>query len=236
MRRGLGIIGAAEPFAEAAKGALAELDAERVGVGLRQISGRLRIRLIAELLGGFREQHMAVALLLRRRRVGPRARAFERIAALLDLAVEVSGGARCAAQIFELIVMRLEVVVGDAPILDGHVLRQELFAITLGQMRAQHEVARQKAERLGVPVQATAADAVAEHERAPVAHRQRRLAGIVAKGHRGLRRPQEKFMLETVAPFVLSVGNGEIGRRVAPRTALDGDNVESGVGQFVCEN
>ena len=43
-------------------------------------------------------------------------------------------------------------------------------------------------------------------------------------------------MLQPVAPFVLSVGDGEIGRRVAPRTALDGDDVKSGVGKFVCEN
>ena len=125
LRAGLGIIGAAEPFAEAAKGALAERDAERIGVGLRQISRRLRKRLVAELLRGLGEQRVAVALLLRRRRIGPRARALERIAAVLDLAVEIAGRARGAAQILELIVMRLEIVVGDAPILDGHVLRQE---------------------------------------------------------------------------------------------------------------
>ena len=52
LRARLGIIGAAEPFAEAAKGALAELDAERIGVGLREIARRLRKRLVAELLGG----------------------------------------------------------------------------------------------------------------------------------------------------------------------------------------
>ncbi len=43
-------------------------------------------------------------------------------------------------------------------------------------------------------------------------------------------------MLQPIAQFVLGVGNGEIGRRVAPRTALDGDDVESGVGKLVREN
>jgi len=40
-------------------------------------------------------------------------------------------------------------------------------------------------------MQAATADAVAEHEGAPVAHGQRPLTGIVAEGHRRLRRPQE---------------------------------------------
>jgi hypothetical protein len=79
LRARLGIIGAAEPFAEAAKGALPEPDAERIGVSLREISRRLRVWFVAELLGGLREQGVPVALLHRRRRIGPRATAFEQL-------------------------------------------------------------------------------------------------------------------------------------------------------------
>jgi hypothetical protein len=43
-------------------------------------------------------------------------------------------------------------------------------------------------------------------------------------------------MLQPVTPFVLGVGHGEIARRVAPRATLDGDNVQSGISEFMCEN
>src|SRR6185312_7232849 len=42
LRRSLGIIAAAELFAKAAEGAFAELQAKRVGVGLREIAGGVR--------------------------------------------------------------------------------------------------------------------------------------------------------------------------------------------------
>ena len=132
--------------------------------------------------------------------------------------------------------MRLEIVEGDTPILDGHVRRQEIGAITLRQVAAQHEVARQEAPSLGVPMNAGAADAIAEHEGAPVAHRERRLIGVVAERHRHLRRPQEQFMLQTIAQLVLGIGNRKIGRGVAPRAALDRHHIEAFVRQFVGEN
>ena len=74
LRAGLGIVAAAEPFAEAAIGAWAHAQPERIGVGLRQIAGRLRKRLVAELARRLGQQRMAEALLLRRRRIRPRAR------------------------------------------------------------------------------------------------------------------------------------------------------------------
>ena len=50
-----------------------------------------------------------------------------------------------------------------------------------------------------------------------------------------LRRPQEQFVPDAVAQFVLRIGGGKIGRGVAPRAALDRDHVEAGIGQFVGE-
>ena len=179
---------------------------------------------------------MAVALLLRRRRIRPRARALEGVAAVLNRSLEIAGFARRAAQIFELVVMRLEIVERDAPILDGHVRRQETGAIPLRQVTAQHEIARQEAPGLGVPMNAGAADAIAEHEGAPVAHRQRRLIGVVAERHRNLRRPQEQFVLQPIAQLVLGIGNRKIGRGVAPWAALDRHHIEAFVRQFVGEN
>ncbi len=138
LRAGFGIIGAAEPFAEAAIGALAERDAERVGIGLRQIAGGLRKRLVAELLGGFAEQRVAVTLL--HAAASDRAASAApsnglppswiwplRLPALPDVPHRYSN---C-------VVMRLEIVEGDAPILDGHVGGQEIRAIALRQMALQ---------------------------------------------------------------------------------------------------
>jgi hypothetical protein len=103
-------------------------------------------------------------------------------------------------------------------------------------MGAQHEIAGQKAESLGVPMHAGTANPVAKHECAPIAHRQRCLIGIVSERHRRLRRTEKKLVLQPVTPLVLSVGNKKITRCVAPRAALDGDNVESFVGKFLRKN
>ena len=56
LRRCLGVIAAAEPFAEAAIGAGAEPHAERILVGARHVARRLRKRLVAEFARGLCEQ------------------------------------------------------------------------------------------------------------------------------------------------------------------------------------
>ena len=132
--------------------------------------------------------------------------------------------------------MRLEIVVGDAPILDRHVLGQKFRAIALGKVRLGDEIARKKAPGLGIPVQSAAADPVAEHEGAPVAHRQRGLTGIVAKRHRGLGRPQKQIVPDAEAQLVLRHGRREFRRRVAPGTALDRGDAQAGFAQFVSED
>src|SRR5665213_3934198 len=132
--------------------------------------------------------------------------------------------------------MRLKVLIGDAPILDRHVLWDERRAVTLGEMRLEYEIARQEPPRLGVPMHTAAADAVRRHERAPGADRQRCLVHLVAERESRLIRTQEQFVADMIAQFILRVGSREIGRRVAPWTALDGDDVEPLVGQFVGED
>src|SRR5262249_44386049 len=59
------------------------------------------------------------------------ARPFEGIAPGLDDAADVPGPSGNAAQIFEAVVMRLQIVVADAPVLQGHALRNEGPAVAL---------------------------------------------------------------------------------------------------------
>ena len=153
--RGLGIIAAPEPFAEAAIGAGSEPGAERVYVGLRHIAGGLRKRLVAKLARGLGEQGMTEGLGLRRIGVRPRARSLEGIAAFEDLTLQIARGARRPTKIFELVIVRLEIIVGDAKVLDRHVVGQKFRAISLRQMRLENEVGWQEPERLRVPVEAT---------------------------------------------------------------------------------
>src|SRR5258707_5926841 len=100
-------------------------------------------------------------------------------------------------------------------------------------MRLQHKIGRQETQRLGVPVYAPAADAVGRHKRPPTTDRERGLVHLVAERKRSLVRSQEQLVANAVAQFVLHIARREISRRVAPRTALDGDDVEPFVGQFV---
>jgi hypothetical protein len=225
LRTGLGIVAAAEPLAEAAIGARAHAQAERIGIGGREISRRLRKRLVAELARRLGKKGVAERLLLRGRRIRPRTWAFERVAAVLNLSAQIAGRSGCATQILERVVMRLELVIGDAVVLNCHVLREKRSAIAFRQVRLEHEVARQEAERLGVPVHPTAADAIGRHERAPCADRQRGLIHLVAECERRLIGPQEQFVTNAIAQFILHVVGRKVGRRVAPRAAFDGDDV-----------
>ena len=230
LRARLRVIAAAEPLAEAAKGARPKRDAERVGVGLGQIAGGLRKRAVAHLFRRLGPQHRPIGLLLGRRRIGARPRSLERIAKRLLLPLQVPGGSRRAAQMFECIEMRLELVVGDAPVLDRHVRGQEFRAVTLGQVRFQYEIGRQKAPGLRVPVQARATDAIGHQKRAPGADRQRRLPRIIAKGERRLSRPHEQIVPHRIAQLVRRITRGKVGRGVAPWPALDRDHIEARFG------
>ena len=109
---------AREALAEAAEDALLQLQAERIGVRAAQIRRGLRIGVIAEAFGALAKDGAEIGLLHRRVGIFARARRLERIAAGLDLSLDVAGLAADTAEIFEAVVIRLELVVGDAPILD----------------------------------------------------------------------------------------------------------------------
>src|SRR5262249_57495785 len=121
------------------------------------------------------EQGGVVRLLHRRGRIFARTRALERISARLDLALEVARLAARPAQIFEAVVMRLELLVGCAPILDGQLGIDKVLAIALLEMRLVDEVGGLEAIGLAVPVHERTAEPGARQEASPPAHRQGRL-------------------------------------------------------------
>ena len=133
----------------------------------------------------------------------------------------------------KLIVMRLEIVVSYAPILDCHVFGKKTGAVTLSQMGASNEVGRQESPGLRVPVHAAAADAVWRHESAPGTDRQRGLVHLVAEREGRLLGPKEQFVADAVAQFVGRIARRIIGGRIAPRPSLDRDHVESGFCQLI---
>ena len=117
--------------------------------------------------------------------------------------------------------MRLEFVVGDAPILHGQVeVGDRLLAVALLIVGLGLEVGRQEAPDLAVPMHAAGADAGAEQEGAQVAHRQRLLLDGVADGERVVGEVLEEVMTPHVAQLILGEAGGEVARRVAPGPAL----------------
>ena len=71
-----------------------------------------------------------------------RARPFVRIAACLDLAVQVAGLAADAEDFLELVIVGFDLVPGDAPVLQIAVLGNERFAIAFLNARAHFEIMR----------------------------------------------------------------------------------------------
>src|SRR4029453_7859979 len=91
-----------------------------IGVGARGVGGGTRERIPAFVLGRIREHEARQNGRQRRQRVFAGTRRFEAVAALLDLALDVAGLAGNSRDTLELVIIGLELVVGDAPVLDRH--------------------------------------------------------------------------------------------------------------------
>src|SRR5271168_485062 len=142
--------------------------------------------MISELDRSFAKQGAEVGLLHRRGRIFARPRRFERIATWLNLALDVPGPAAHAEEILETIVMGLELVIGDAPILDGEFRAaciEKLLSIALLDMRPVDEIGDLKTKALPIPVHEGAAESGPRQETRPAPDRQRRLVGRIAEGH-----------------------------------------------------
>jgi hypothetical protein len=83
---------------------------------------------------------------------------------------------------------------------------------------------------------ASAANAVAGLERAPLPDRQRRLAIAIAKRQRALRGPLKEIEPNPIAQLIRGVTDVEGGGRIAPRTTFNCNDIEPLVGQFLREN
>src|ERR1700686_903639 len=128
--------------AEAAARAFEHLYAVQVAVVLSHRRGWALERHVAQ--RGHRLGEQGTLMRAPRRRVGilARARPFVRIAAGLDLAVQVASLAADAEDFLKLVVVGFDLVPGDAPILQIAVLRNERHAIAFLNTRVHLEIMR----------------------------------------------------------------------------------------------
>src|SRR5271156_1224322 len=125
--------------------------------------------MVSKSVSAFAEQRAEVGLLHRRRRILARPWRVERITTRLNRILDVASLAAGAQQVLEAIVMGLELAVGDAPILNCQVWIEDLFAVTLFDVRLIDEVGDLEAEGLAVPMHERAAETRARQKARPAA-------------------------------------------------------------------
>ena len=165
-----------------------------------------------------------------------RARRLERIAAGLDLAVDIASFAGDRRGVFEPFVIGLKLGVSDAPILDRHVIGDEFLAVSLLVIGADLEFHVGPAPGMTAPVHAGTADHLTRQERAEATHRQCLLRGIVAHGEGVARGILHQVMAHDIAQFVANVGQRIVVRAGARCAALECDHLQAGFRQFLGEN
>src|ERR1700730_17336922 len=144
--------------------------------------------------------------LLRRRRIVPRSRRFMRIAARLNLTLDVARLAAGAEQVLEAIVVRLEGIVSDTPILDGEVRIEKILAVAFARACRQLEIVRLESVCLAIPMHHGAAEARARQKRLPAPNRQRHLRSKVAECNRLARVVLHHGLANIEAQFVMDGG------------------------------
>src|SRR3569833_3001681 len=128
--------------------------------------------MVAEIARRPLEQHHVVVWLQRRVWVFAAAWGFEDVAAVNLLAAQVAGLAGGAAALFELVVVGLELMVVDRPILQVHVRRDDLAAVFCHGPRVHLVLPLRPAPVQTGTMSAGASHALARPERAQTAHRQ----------------------------------------------------------------
>ena len=96
--------------------------------------------MVAEVFRALTKDGAEIGLLQRRIGIFPRPPRLERVPAGQDLALDVAGLAADPAQIFEAVVIGLDLVVGDAPILDRQLRStgvEKFLAVALDDMLRQ---------------------------------------------------------------------------------------------------
>src|SRR4029077_19575107 len=226
----------AEALAIAAILAGTELGAVGVCIRLRRICGWARKRVIAGIARGVAEHLARENGRQRRERIFPRARCLERIAARLNLAVDVAGFAGDRSGILELVVVGLELSVSDAPILDGHVLWDKALAVARLVIGADFEFHIGPAPGMTTPMDAGAADHLAGQERAEPTHRECFLGRTVAHRDGVARGVLHQVVAYDIAQLVADVGQRIIVLARARCATLERDHLQTEFRQFLGEN
>jgi hypothetical protein len=236
MRAALGVGFAAKALAIAAILATAEFRAVRVGIGLRGVRRRPRERMIAGIARCIGEHFTRQNRRQRRQRIVAGARRLERIAACLDPATDIAGLAGDRRGIFELVVIGLELGVADAPVLDRHVVGDELLAIAVLIIGADLEFHVGPAPGVAAPVHAGTADDFTGQERPEPAHRQRLLLRIVAHGDGVARGVLHQIVSHDITQLVADIGQRIVALARTRRAALKGYDFQAGFSEFLGKN
>src|SRR5690606_13894854 len=149
---GLGDYLAAEERAETAQQAPRALAPRNAAIRLRQYRGGLRERMVAEALGGVGEHVGGLAPHQRWQGVLPGTRGLERVPSRLQPTAEVAGAPGDADVVLHARVVRLELLVGERPVLHGAPLGDHVLAVTGHVVAAIAHVAGVEAPRLRRPV------------------------------------------------------------------------------------
>lgn len=180
--------------------------------------------MITQRCGGRAEQCRGKRHLHGRIGVWARAPWLERIAARLQLALEVACKARRANQVVEAVVVRFEFVVRERPVLRRQVGVEDARAIALVVVAAQLEVGGVEAIVGAGPVIACAAQMGGRIGKLPAAHGQGNLVGAIAEREGLQRRVLVQRMATRVLEFVMDGRRLEVGRRPARLAAFQHHN------------
>src|SRR5690606_1089466 len=131
-------------------------------------------------------------------------------------------------------VVRFEFLVGEAVVLHRHARSHR--TVTVDVVAGREKVAGQETPGLAVPVHPAATHSLTGKKRAPAAHRQRRLASVVAEGQRLARRGLDLLLAPVPTQLVLCDRGGKVVAGVAPPAALDGQHLQPVFRQFLRED
>jgi hypothetical protein len=217
--------------AKAAARAFEHLYAVEVAVVLGHRRGRALERHVTQRGHRLGEERALICGPRRRVWILARARPLVRIAARLYLAVQVAGLAADPEDLLKLVIAGLDVVPGDAPVLQIAVLGNERCAIALLDARVHLEIMRQKAARIAAPMRRRPADHLARLECTHLAHRQCRLRVVVAK-RKGVARQVLDVALAIELQLVVHAGALKVGVDIELPAALQAHDAQPGAGQF----
>src|SRR5665213_2983103 len=132
--------------------------------------------------------------------------------------------------------MRFEILIRNCPILNGHVLRYKFLAIARFGMTSNLEVSGKKAPMLSIPMDSRATDPGSRKKGAQVPHRQCGLVHGITKRQSLAGGLFKQVLAYRITQFILNMRGGEVRYGIAKLPALEGEYLETAVGQFLRQN